>query len=324
MADLRVRYMGLELANPLVVSSSSMANTVEKIEKAAAAGAGAIVLKSLFEEEIQAAIDSDMIGVDNTEAIDYVRAMETDAGLSKYRALIKDAKAAVDVPIIASINGVTPEWWIEHVPALEKAGADALELNISMMLRDYHDCGEKVCQFYTDTVSAVAERVSIPISVKIGHYFSSIPALVDRLKWSGASAVVLFNRFYQIDIDINAMRLKSASPLSTTADLAFPLRWISKLSGHTDIEFAASSGVHSGEDVVKVLLAGAQVSQVCSALFKHGVGHLSSMRDGLAAWMDDNSFATVDQFRGKLSQKRSDAPESYERLQYIKALVGHE
>jgi len=316
--------MGLELANPLLVSSSSLANTVEKIQKAADAGAGAIVLKSLFEEEIQAAIDSDMVGIDNTEAIDYVRAVETDAGLSKYRALIRDAKSAVDVPIIASINGVTPEWWIEHVPELEKAGADALELNISMMPRDYRDCGEAVCDFYVDTVSAVAKRVSIPISVKIGHYFSSIPALVDRIKWAGASAVVLFNRFYQIDIDINNMRLTSASPLSTKADLAFPLRWISKLYGRTDVEFAASSGVHSGEDVVKVLLAGAQVAQVCSALFKNGVGHLSSMRDGLSAWMDDHSFATVDQFRGKLSQKRSEKPENYERLQYIKALVGHE
>lgn len=316
--------MGLELANPLLVSSSSLVNTVDKVQKASDAGAGAIVLKSLFEEEIQAAIDSDMIGIDNTEAIDYVRAVETDAGLSKYRALIRDAKAAVDIPIIASINGVTPEWWIEHVPELEKAGADALELNISMMPRDYRDCGENVCQFYVDTVSAVAKRVSIPISVKIGHYFSSIPALVDRLKWAGASAVVLFNRFYQIDIDIKNMRLTSASPLSTTADLAFPLRWISKLYGRTDLEFAASSGVHSGEDVVKVLLAGAQVAQVCSALYKNGLGHLSSMRDGLAAWMDGHSFATIDQFRGKLSQKRSEKPENYERLQYIKALVGHE
>lgn len=316
--------MGLELANPLLVSSSSLANSVDKIRKAAEAGAGAIVLKSLFEEEIQAAIDSDMVGIDNTEAIDYVRAVETDAGLSTYRALIRDAKSAVDVPIIASINGVTPEWWIEHVPELEKAGADALELNISMMPRDYHDCGEKVCQFYVDTVSAVAARVSIPIAVKIGHYFSSIPALVDRLKWAGASAVVLFNRFYQIDIDIQNMRLTSASPLSTTADLAFPLRWISKLSGRSDIELAASSGIHSGEDVVKVLLAGAQVAQVCSALYKNGLGHLSSMREGLSGWMDDHSYATIDQFRGKLSQKRSEKPENYERLQYIKALVGHE
>lgn len=324
MADLRVRYMGLDLENPLVVSSSSLANTAEKVEKAAEAGAGAIVLKSLFEEEIQAAIDSDMVGTDNTEAIDYVRAVETDAGLSKYRALIKDSKAAVSVPIIASINAVTPEWWIEHVPTLETAGADAIELNISMMPYDYKDNDQKILDFYVDTVTRVTKKVTVPVAVKIGHYFSSIPAIVDKLKWAGASAVVLFNRFYQIDIDIKNMSLKSASPLSTEADISFPLRWISMLYGKSEIEFAASSGVHNGEDVVKVLLAGAQVAQVCSALYKNGVSHLASMRDGVAAWMDAHSFTTVEQFRGKLSQKRSETPENYERLQYIKALVGHE
>ncbi len=324
MADLRVSYMGLQLANPLVVSSSSLANSVEKIEKASAAGAGAIVLKSLFEEEIQAAIDADMAGADYPEAIDYVRAVETDAGLAQYRALIRDAKNAVSVPIIASINGVTPEWWIDHVHKLEEAGADALELNIAMLADDDRDCGQKVCDFYVQTVSAVAKRVSIPIAVKIGHYFSSIPAIVDQLKWAGASAVVLFNRFYQIDIDTKNLRLKSASPLSTSADLAFPLRWISRLYGRTEIEFAASSGIHTGDDVVKAVLAGAQVAQICSVLYKKGVEYLETMRAEFLSWMDEQSFTTVDQFRGRLSQAKSESPEQYERLQYIKALVGHE
>jgi dihydroorotate dehydrogenase (fumarate) len=160
--------------------------------------------------------------------------------------------------------------------------------------------------------------------VKIGHYFSSIPAMVDRLRWAGADAVVLFNRFYQLDIDTNNLRLKSGSPMSTRNDLALPLRWITMLYGKTEAELAASSGVHTGDDAVKVILAGAQVVQVCSALYQQGAGHLESMRRSLEQWMDERSFSTIDQFRGKLSQKRSDRPETFERLQYIKALVGQE
>ena len=324
MADLRVRYMGLELANPFVVSSSSLTNTVDKVKQCETAGAGAVVLKSLFEEEIQAEIDASAAGAEHTEAADYIREIQTEAGLRRYTSLIRDGKAAVRIPVIASINAVSRDWWEEHVPALEEAGADAIELNISFMPYDYKDDDDEVTEFYVRTVEAIRGLVSIPIAVKIGHYFSSIPRMVDRLRWAGAAAVVLFNRFYQLDIDIEALRLRSGSPMSSPADLAFPLRWITMIYGSTEAELAASSGVHSGADAVKALLAGAHVVQVCSALYKHGVEHLSPMRDEMISWMERHSFTTIEQFRGKLSRTRSETPDSYERLQYIKALVGQE
>ena len=232
MADLRVRYMGLELSNPLVVSSSSLTDSVEKVTQCEAAGAGAVVLKSLFEEEIQAEIDADSSGTEHTEAADYIREIRTNAGLSAYTKLIRDSKAAVNIPVIASINAVSRDWWEAHVAELEKAGADAIELNISLMPYDYHDDEAAISEFYVKTVERVRRVVSIPIAVKIGHYFSSIPAMVDRLRWSGAKAVVLFNRFYQLDIDIESFSLRSGSPFSTPADLAFPLRWITMIYGN--------------------------------------------------------------------------------------------
>lgn len=322
MADIRVRYMGLDLANPVVVSSSSLTDSVEKVKKCAAAGAGAVVLKSLFEEEIQAEIDASADGAEHTEAADYIREIQTGAGLKRYTDLIRGSKAAVDIPVIASINAVSRNWWEEHVPALQEAGADALELNISVMPYDYRDDEAAISEFYVKTVEAVKRLVSIPISVKIGHYFSSIPAIVDRLRWAGATAVVLFNRFYQLDIDVENLSLRSGSPMSTPADLAFPLRWITMIYGKTEAELAASSGVHGGQEAIKALLAGAQVVQMCSALYKNGVDHISTVTTELTDWMTRHSFEHVGQFRGKMSQKRSSQPESFERLQYIKALVG--
>ena len=322
MADLRVRYMGLELDNPFIVSSSSLTDSVDKVKACQAAGAGAVVLKSLFEEEIQAEIDGDSGGAEHTEAADYIREIRTDAGLKRYTDLIRGAKESVKIPVIASINAVSHNWWEEHVASLEAAGADALELNISLMPYDYRDDEAAISEFYIKTVEAVRSRVSIPISVKIGYYFSSIPAMVDRLRWAGAAAVVLFNRFYPLDIDIESMTLRSASPFSTTADLTFALRWITMIYGKTQAELAASGGVHRGEDAVKALLAGAQTVQVCSALYQNGIDHLEPLRAEVTQWMETHSFATIDQFRGKMSQKRSDRPETFERLQYIKALVG--
>ncbi len=322
MSDLRVRYMGLDLSNPFVVSSSSLTDSVDKVRACADAGAGAVVLKSLFEEEIQAEIDASADGAEHTEAADYIREIQTGAGLKRYVDLIRGSKDAVDIPVIASINAVTRNWWEEHVPALEQAGADAIELNISLMPYDYRDDEAAISEFYVKTVESVKRLVSIPVAVKIGHYFSSIPAIVDRLRWSGATAVVLFNRFYQLDIDVENFRLRSGSPMSSPADLAFPLRWITMIYGKTEAQLAASGGVHSGEAAVKALLAGAQVTQVCSTLYRNGLDHLETMKTELLAWMDKHSYERIDQFRGKMSQKRSSQPETFERLQYIKALVG--
>jgi dihydroorotate dehydrogenase (fumarate) len=322
MADTRVEYMGLSLDNPFVVSSSSLTDSAEKVKKCADAGAGAVVLKSLFEEEIQAEIDESAVGTEHTEAVDYIREIQTGAGLKRYTTLIADAKKAVSIPVIASVNAVTRNWWEQHVPSLAAAGADAIELNISLMPYDYKDNEKEILDFYVKTVENVCKLVDLPVAVKIGHYFTSIPAVVDALSWAGASSVVLFNRFYQLDIDVEHLRLKSGSPMSTPADLAYPLRWITMIYGKTKTQLAASSGIHSGTDAVKALLAGAQVTQVCSTIYKHGYDHLRTMQTELTEWMDRQNFAEISSFRGRLSQKRSDKPETFERLQYIKALVG--
>lgn len=325
MAELGVSYLGLKLDNPIVVSSSSLSNTVDKVKLAAEAGAGAVVLKSLFEEEIQADIDAGLDGgYDHTEAADYIRSMQTDAGMKRYRTLISGSKEAVTVPVIASINAVNSDWWTEHVSALEKAGADALELNISLLPGSYTKKDNEVVDYYVNTVKAVCREVTIPISVKIGQYFSSIPALVNALKWAGADGVVLFNRFYQLDFDIDGLTVKSGAPFTKPRDISVPLRWISSLYGRTDLDLAGSSGIHDGKGLIKILLAGAQVGQICSTIYRNGLGQIEAMKEQLSAWMDDKGFKNVSDFRGSLSQKESKSPQAYERLQYIKALVGRE
>jgi dihydroorotate dehydrogenase (fumarate) len=322
MIDLRVQYMGLSLENPLVVASCGLTRTADQVQQWEEAGAGAVVMKSLFEEEIQAHIDEESSGTEHTEALDYIRELETSAGIQAYTKEIRNAKKQTSIPVIASINAASRDWWVDHVPAVADAGADAIELNISLMPYDYKNEEARILDFYTSTVEAVRARVGVPIAVKIGSHFTSIPALVDRLHWAGAQAVVLFNRFYQLDIDIEKLQLRSASPFSSRDDIALALRWITVTYGKTEAEFAASGGIHTGEDVVKTLLAGAQVAQVCTALYQNGENHLRGMKDEIAAWMERHSFSTIPQYRGKLSQKRSDHPETFERLQYIKALVG--
>ncbi|TVR69292.1 MAG: dihydroorotate dehydrogenase-like protein [Spirochaetaceae bacterium] len=324
MADLSVKYLGLSLSNPIVAASCGLTRQADQAKQCEDAGAGAVVLKSLFEEEIQAYIDSESVGVEHTEAVDYIRELETEAGVHAYADNLRKAKEALQIPVIASINAVSRDWWVHHVPTIVDAGADALELNISLLPHDHRLKEEKVLDFYLDTVGLVKKNTKIPIAVKIWHHFTSIPALVDQLHWAGADGVVLFNRFYQLDIDVETFRLKGGSPFSNPSDLSCSLRWISIIYGQTEIDLAASGGVHAGEDVVKTLLAGAQVAQVCSALYRNGVEHLQTMRRDLETWMERHSFSRVDQFRGKLSRKRSDLPESFERLQYIKTLVGQE
>ena len=243
MSDLRVRYMGLDLSNPFVVSSSSLTDSVDKVRACADAGAGAVVLKSLFEEEIQAEIDASADGAEHTEAADYIREIQTGAGLKRYVDLIRGSKDAVDIPVIASINAVTRNWWEEHVPALEQAGADAIELNISLMPYDYRDDEAAISEFYVKTVESVKRLVSIPVAVKIGHYFSSIPAIVDRLRWSGATAVVLFNRFYQPDVNVEELELERTLHLSTSEELLPRLRWLAILAGRVKCSLAVTGGV---------------------------------------------------------------------------------
>jgi len=351
MINLSTKYMGLELKNPLVVSSCGLTKTVQGVQQAAEAGAGAIVLKSLFEEQINAELDeltqqSQHSG--HTETYDYLQGFGRSFGPREYLQLVSDAKAAVAVPIIASVNCATAERWIEYAAKLAAAGADGLELNIGFLPNDPAISGVDVEERYLSILSAVRNEVTLPVALKIGPYFSSLAHLAKQLgndrvprppftvgwcgpgendkkvTWQGADALVLFNRFYRFDIDVDKRQLSGGNPYSTSEELHVSLRWISLLAGRVSCDLAATTGVHDGRDMIKQLLAGASVVQVCSTLYRNGLSQIGLILDQLQEWMQTHGFESPADFRGQLSQVRSDDPGDYERLQYIKALVGIE
>jgi dihydroorotate dehydrogenase (fumarate) len=327
MADLSTTYMGLALRNPLIVASCSLTKSVDGVRRCSDAGAGAVVLKSLFEEQILA----DMHGTDaeskvlwHPEALDYIHRMGLELGPQDYLKLIRESKKAVPIPVIASLHCVSTGVWTNYVRQLADAGADAIEMNISVMLSDPRRESGAVERIYLETMEQTAHFVKIPIAVKIGPYFTSVARMASELWMHGAKALVLFNRFYQFDIDIEKMKLAPGYRLSSPQEIALPLRWISLLSGKVKCDFSASTGAHDAAGVIKLLLVGATTVQLCSTLYLNGLGRIEIIRKEMADWMDAHSFKSVDLMRGKLSQAQSDKPELYERLQYIKALVGIE
>ena len=351
MNTLASSYMGLELKNPLVVASCGLTKTLQGVQQAAEAGAGAIVLKSLFEEQISAEIDEltqESQHSGHTEAYDYLHGFGRSLGPRDYLDLVSDAKAAVSVPIIASVNCVTAERWTEYAGKLADAGADALELNIGFLPNDPATSSVEVEKLYLDILSAVRDKVELPVALKVGPYISSFAHFAkqignDRMAgppftvgwcgpgdnektvaWQGADALVLFNRFYRFDIDIEKRQLSGGNPYSTSEELHVSLRWISLLAGRVNCDLAATTGVHDGRDMIKQLLAGASVVQVCSTLYRNGLGQIGLILDQLQEWMKINGYKSPADFRGQLSQVNSQDPEGYERLQYIKALVGIE
>ncbi len=325
MNDLSVRYMGLDLENPLVVSSSSLTGTVDGVVKCADAGAGAVVLKSLFEEQIR----HDLSGTENTEdmtvhpeAVSYIGRMGMHLGPQEYIKLIKESKKKVSIPVIASVNCITDSWWVNYAKQLEDSGADALELNVSAMPRNLDTGCKEIDDAVIRLAGEVNRHVQLPLAVKIGPYFSSLSNLALRLQETGIAALVLFNRFYQLDIDVLNEKLKPGYQYSSPKELHLPLRWISILNEKINCDFAASTGVHDSEDAVKMLLAGATAVQLCSVLYLKGIEELTEIKSGLIDWMKEHGYASIADFHGKLCQTRSDKPEAYERLQYIKALTG--
>jgi len=327
MVDLTTTYMGLPLKNPVIVGSSSMMNSLQGFKEAEKAGAGAIVMKSLFEEQIRAEIgDVDEVGMQaHPEEYNYlISELEMQYGADKYIELIRQAKKELSIPIMASINCTTPKWWNTYAKQIEEAGADGLELNISLMPKDPYQTSLEIEQVYYDIVKAAREAVSLPIAVKIGPYFTGMSMVAREICSRGGDALVLFNRFYQFDIDIEKMEIKGANWFSHPNEMNLPLRWISILAGKIDCDLSATTGIHDAEGVIKQLLAGAASVQVVSTLFLNKFGQIKKILDGLSAWMEKHGFTNIDDFRGKLSQKQHPTPEIFERLQYIKALVGIE
>jgi len=327
MADLSTEYMGLSLRNPLIVASSSLTKSVDGVTKCADAGAGAVVLKSLFEEQIAAQAEDTKEHLwlyGHTEAFEYVSKMAMPLGPRDYLKLIEEAKNAVSIPIIASLNCITPRWWTDYAKQVEAVGADGLELNISVMPSDPARTGMEIEKIYVDIVNSLEGVIGIPIAVKIGPYFTSVGRMAAEFSAGGVAALVLFNRFYQIDIDIDKMEITPGIRFSSPDEISLPLRWIALLAGNVDCDLAASTGVHDGAGFVKQLLAGAAAVQVCSALYEHGVEHIGKILEDTATWMQRHGFEKVGDFRGKLSRQVTERPELYERLQYIKLFTGIE
>jgi dihydroorotate dehydrogenase (fumarate) len=326
MSDLATTYLGLALRSPLVVSASPISESLDLIRRAEDAGAGAIVLPSLFEEQL--AIDSHDLDhhlsqhtYSVAEALTYFPEPASFAlGPSAYVEHVRRAKAAVDVPVIASLNGVSTGGWIDCARAIEQAGADALELNCYFIPTDPLVTGAAVETMYLDLVRDVRLHVGIPLAVKLPHFLSAIPNMAHQLDLAGADGLVLFNRFYQPDLDIEALEVVPNLTLSSPAELRLRLRWVAILYGHVDADLAVTGGVHDAPDVLKSMMAGAAVTMMASALLRHGVEHLATVTQDLLRWMEEHEYASIRQMRGSMSQRHVAEPAAFERANYLKVL----
>ncbi len=325
--DLSVKYMGLDLKNPLIVGSSGLTNTVEKVKELEAFGAGAVVLKSLFEEQIL--FEADAAGNENEydypEAIDYIKSYAKTESINKYLKLIEDCKKETTFPIIASVNCVTDGAWLSFARKMENAGADAIELNVSLIPTDIDKTSEENEKTYFDILNNAKKELNIPVALKMSQYSAGLSNLIQKLSWTKkADAFVMFNRYYNPDIDINTLKLTSSGVFSTPADIAASLRWVAVLSGRIQTDISASTGVHSGGDVVKQILAGADTVQVVSAFYKHGPSYVKTILEELEAWMTEKNFKSIDEYKGKLSCKKLNNPVAFQRIQFMKYFGGIE
>ena len=324
--DLRTTYMGLELRSPVVASASTLSEDVENIYRMEDAGAGAVVMFSLFEEQIRqenAFYEHVQDATTNTfaEALDYFpQADAYHVGTEKYLEIIRQATERVDIPIIASLNGITNEGWIAYARQMQEAGASGLELNIFYIPADLNTTGKEVEQRYLDIIKTVKATVTIPVAVKLNPYFSAMGHIAQQMEQAGADALVLFNRFYQPDFDIDNLQVIPSLKFSTAQEIRLPLLWISVLYGRLPASLAATTGVQGAPEVIKYLLAGTDVVMTASALYKFGIGHIGSMLTGLRNWMEGFQFTSLSDFRGMMSQKNVKNPSAFERANYIKVL----
>lgn len=323
MKNLETTYMGLKLKSPIVVASSGLTNSLENLIEMERYGSGAVVLKSLFEEEIEIEMNRNLLDMSRPgtlypEIFDFFDYATVDDTVSKYLYLIKKAKENISIPVIASVNCVSSSEWTHFAKRFEDAGADALELNVFVMPSDLNRTGEENEKVYFEVFENVRNEVSIPIALKISYYFSNLASMIKKLSETGVSALVLFNRFFSPDIDIETYKIIPSSLYSTPNDLPISLRWIAMMSGRVKCDLAASTGIHDGKALIKQLLAGAKVCQIASTLYKNGIQRIQSMLDELDGWMDKNEFNCIDDFRGMCNQANISNPALYERSQFMK------
>ena len=324
--DLTTTYMGMDLKNPIVVSACPLSHEIANIRAIEDAGASGLVLYSLFEEQIgHETLELDhhlSVGTESfAEAMSYFPEPEVyHRGPEEYLEHIRKAKDAVDIPIMGSLNGVSLGGWVDYAKLIEDAGADALELNVYYIPTDLDLAGSDVEQRYLDVLANVKESVSFPVAVKLNPFFSSMANMAKRFDEAGADALVLFNRFYQPDIDLDELEVTPNVILSTPQAMRLPLRWVAILHGRVKADLAATSGIHVASDVLKMLMVGAKVTMMCSALLKNGIGHVWKVLEEVQEWMAENEYESVDQMQGSMSQQSCAEPTAFERANYMKAL----
>ena len=324
--DLRTHYLGLELKHPIVASASPLSHTLEGICRLEEAGAAAVVMYSLFEEQIEQESQAlhhylDYGSLSFAEALDYVpQPQQFNLGSEQYLELIRKAKASIQIPLIGSLNGVSSGGWIRYAKLIEQAGADALELNLYHLPTDAGMSGLEVEEIYLDVVGQVSSSLSIPIAVKVGPYFSNFSNMAQRLVQAGASGLVLFNRFYQPDFDLDQLEVTPNLVLSRADELRLPLTWVAILYGRVKADFAITSGVHSHTEVLKSMMAGANVAMMASELLKQGVGRIETILSDLQNWMQEHQYQSIRQMQGSMSQQNVANPDAFERGNYMRVL----
>ena len=326
MADLSTHYLGLKLRNPLIAGSSGLTNSVKGVKEFEENGAGAVVLKSIFEEEIVFEYEDILKeaggkGVD-MDQFDYFDYQVKGEKLEKYTGLISECKKSVSIPVIASVNCLYSHEWTSFAKQLQDAGADALELNMFFLPSDFARTTEEKEKAYFQIIESIKKTVSIPIALKISYYFSNLGPMIQQLSETGIAGLVLFNRFYNPDFDIDKLEVVSSNVFSNPSDLHMSLRWIAIMAERVSCDLAASTGVHDGDALIKQILAGANAVQVVSSLYQNGKGQIKTMLDSLEDWMTGKGFSSLDDFRGKMSQAKSSNPAAYERVQFMRYFGG--
>lgn len=325
--NLKTKYLGFELDSPLVPSASPLSRDIDMAKRLEDAGAPALVMYSLFEEEIHhedAELDHYLSHGSESfaEALSYFPEELHDftQGPEEYLEQVRKLKGALSIPVIASLNGVSLGGWIEKAKLIEEAGADALELNVYYLPTDPGQSGTEVKNIYFDILKAIKDKISIPVAMKIGYAFSALPSFARKIEEVGANAIVLFNRFYQPDINLEKLEVEPALDLSTSDEIRIPLRWIAVLRNQLKISLGATSGVHTAEDVLKLTMAGADVTFMTSALLKYGPEHISKIKNDLVQWVEENEYKSLDQMRGSMSMKNVSDPGAFMRANYVKTL----
>lgn len=322
MTNLNVKYLGLDLKNPIIAGSSGLTNSIDNLKEIEAAGAGAVVLKSIFEEEIYIEFEQEFKKLgpmdNNLEFLDYYDYQIKKDNLRNSLGLIREAKKELTIPVIASINCVTAHEWGFFAKKIEEAGADAIELNMFILPTNLTQTSQDNESLYFDIVSRIASKLKIPITLKISSYFSNLGGMIRDLSFSEIKGIVLFNKYYTPDIDIQSQKIISSDILTHSTDYRLTLRWIAMMANRVNCDLSASTGIHGGETAIKMLLAGASTVQVVSSLYKEGFSAITTMLHEIEKWMEENGYQSINDFKGKLSMDNSTNLSEFERVQFMR------